>query len=136
MVIFRNDDTAQIVITTANMISVDWSNMTQAVWQSPVLPRMAPSPLPSDPSEARLGSGPRFKQDFLNYLKAYGASKTGELVKALQSFDFSSIKGALVGSTPSTQQSPAYRKSGDTLWGWQGLREITRAVPVKSAKDQ
>src|SRR4051794_41164321 len=71
MILLRHDETAQIVIHTANMIVRDWSNMTQAVWLSPRLPLMKPSQQSPSDEEAKIGSGAKFKVDFLNYLRAY-----------------------------------------------------------------
>lgn len=132
MVIFRSDETAQIVITTANMISMDWSNLTQAVWRSPLLPRRTPEDNEADDeSRPSAGTGQRFKHDFLNYLRAYGPSKTGSLVDTLRTYDFRSIRAALIGSVPIRQSTSSSKQSRDTLWGWQGLRDILKHIPKK-----
>lgn len=130
MVLFRHDDTAQIVIHTANMISQDWANLTQAVWRSPVLPLLADAPStwgtasPSGP----IGSGVRFKYDFLRYLKGY-SGRTKSLVDQLRMFDFSSIKAALIGSMPGKDKVNESQPARQTSWGWPGLKEILSTIP-------
>ncbi|KOS18347.1 Tyrosyl-DNA phosphodiesterase 1 [Escovopsis weberi] len=70
MVLFRRDGTAQVIIHTANMIAKDWTNMTNAVWKSPLLPKAKMlSPHKQDAQDFPVGSGERFKVDLLNYLK-------------------------------------------------------------------
>lgn len=133
MIVFRDDETAQVIITTANMISMDWANMTQAVWKSPRLPLAERrdetiSDTTEHMHEPPFGSGQSFKKDLLNYLKAYGASKTGKLVDKLTAFDFAGIRAALIGSVPIKQKTSG-PKPGQTLWGWQGLRDILRSIP-------
>ena len=119
MILLRHDDAAQVVVHTANMIAQDWSNMTQAMWRSPLLPLMpmahgssksggdgrgrghghgtsgreAGTPLP------KIGSGQRFKHDLLRYLQVYG-SRTASVVSELRGYDFAAVKGAFVASVP------------------------------------
>src|SRR4051812_32110316 len=76
-------DFPRIIIHTANMIHFDWSNMTQAIWRSPLLPLLSGSPLPQRNSNAppRAGTGAKFKLDLLAYLHEYGNQRTGELIR-------------------------------------------------------
>jgi tyrosyl-DNA phosphodiesterase 1 len=97
-ILFTHDDFAQVIIHTANMIPQDWTNMCQAVWSSPMLP-FSEKDTSSRPS--RMGSGSRFKYDLQCYLGAY-RNKTKSLQGKLDYFDFSSIRGALVASVPSS----------------------------------
>ncbi|CAO2652896.1 Nn.00g023070.m01.CDS01 [Neocucurbitaria sp. VM-36] len=128
LILFRHDDFAQVVIHTANMISRDWGNMTQAVWMSPLLPllpRNEISNLPSHQLEAAshpIGSGRRFKIDLLRYLGAYGRLK--DLTSQITNYDFSNIRAAFIGSAPSRQQPSAVNPSSATSFGWLGLQEI------------
>ncbi|KAK0645653.1 tyrosyl-DNA phosphodiesterase-domain-containing protein [Cercophora newfieldiana] len=127
MVLMRHDGTAQVVIHTANMIVRDWRNMTQAVWRSPVL-----RPLEGKEAEGKgeIGSGARFKVDFLNYLRAYDAGRRfktlGDLVGRLEGYDFSPVRGALVGSVPGRHHADA-----PAQWGWAALREVIAGIPVR-----
>jgi tyrosyl-DNA phosphodiesterase 1 len=97
MVLLRHDDLAQIIIHTANLIRRDWRNLSQGVWTSPLLPLQVSEapPLRDNPS---MGSGARFKIDFLNYLRAYDAKRTicKSLIEQLSKYDFDGIRGALV----------------------------------------
>lgn len=129
IVLLRHDDLAQIIIHTANLIERDWKNMTQAVWRSPLLP-LSLSPAISSPA-APIGSGARFKLDFLNYLKAYDTRKENckLLIEKLESYDFLGIRGALVGSVPGRHDLESERV---TKWGWQALQQVLNSVPSPS----
>lgn len=76
MILFRNDDLAQIVIHTANMVAEEWENLTQGVWRSPLL-RLLPSGASRAAQRTQaaqggaVGSGAKFKLDLLAYLRAY-----------------------------------------------------------------
>ncbi|KAJ5363087.1 hypothetical protein N7541_003931 [Penicillium brevicompactum] len=130
MILLRHDDLAQVIIHTANMIPGDWTNMTQAVWHSPLLPlERKPSPeIQAEP--AGRGSGARFKRDILAYLKAYGPSKTGPLTKQLADFDFQAVRAALVASVPSRQHASDSNSDEETLWGWLALKDLMSNVPT------
>jgi hypothetical protein len=130
MVLFRHDDTAQVIVHTANMISKDWTNMTNAVWQSPHLPKLAPEaqePSSVSPSELPLGSGLRFKADFLSYLGAYDKQRRTckELSDKLKLHDFSAIKAAFVASVPGTHDA---HDLSETTWGWASLKRCLREI--------
>lgn len=137
MVLFRHDDTAQIVIHTANMIKRDWKNMSQAVWRSPLLPLLPHSSQESQPNGpiATLETGARFKQDFFKYLGAY-EDRTKPLVDQLKQYDFSAIRAALIGSVPCKQRERGDQQSRTTRFGWLGLQDIMRNVPTGTRFDQ
>lgn len=103
--------------------------MTQAVWRSPLLPLQKPG-TSSSQTDAAIGTGARFKRDLLAYLKAYGPKKTGPLVQQLNSYDFGSIRAALVASVPSKQQFSALDSDKGTLWGWPALRDLMGRIPI------
>ena len=150
IILFRHDDLAQVIIHTANMIPKDWKNMTQAVWRSPLLPLL---PLGTNTTGGAdvadcyqpFGSGLKFKFDLLQYLKAYSKQRTGSLVKALSNYDFSAVKGALIGSVPGkTPLSTVNRMDSDIehvdaiarptvkgLWGWRALVATLKAVEAQ-----
>ncbi|EUC48660.1 hypothetical protein COCMIDRAFT_86721 [Bipolaris oryzae ATCC 44560] len=134
LILFRHDDTAQVVIHTANMIYRDWANMTQAVWASPLLPFL--QHIPSEQSKSTkihsIGSGERFKIDLLRYLYVYGMQLRA-LTLQLRSYDFSGIRAAFLGSTPSTQR-PSVTSSSNTAFGWLGLDQILSSIPVKASE--
>ncbi|KAF2475673.1 phospholipase D/nuclease [Lindgomyces ingoldianus] len=140
LILFRHDDLAQIIIHTANMISRDWCNMTQAVWSSPLLP-LQPSetgdyPGRQDEKEAHpIGSGARFRIDILRYLRAYG-KRLGDLLNEILKYDFSFIHAAFIGSTPSRQKPSAARPDIQTAWGWTGLGELLSSIPVPPLEDR
>ena len=138
LILLRHDDTAQVVIHTANMIAKDWTNLTNGVWTSPLLPLLIPSAgapradARTDDAPSPVGSGPRFKADLLSYLRAYNAKRDvcRPLVERLARYDFSAVRGALVASVPGrhdVEDEPEV-----TRWGWAGLRHALRAVPCRA----
>ncbi|KAJ5753645.1 uncharacterized protein N7511_007798 [Penicillium nucicola] len=133
MVLLRHDDLAQVIIHTANMIPQDWTNMTQAVWRSPLLPQK-PSSAPA--TDLSFGSGTRFKRDFLAYLRAYGPSKTGPLVQQLETYDFRAVRAALVASVPSKQHASECNSDEGTLWGWLALKDLTSRISTINTKQE
>ena len=119
--LFTHDDKAEVVIHTANMLAKDWTNMTQAVWRTGALSKMK-TPDPDDIGV--LGSGHRFKHDLLTYLEAY-KKPTQALVKQLQDYDFTSVRGALVASIPSKiDQNQKLSTLDEPLYGYPRLREV------------
>ncbi|KAJ5671217.1 hypothetical protein N7507_000344 [Penicillium longicatenatum] len=136
MILLRHDDLAQVVIHTANMIPQDWTNMTQAVWQSPLLPLLSPGALSSPSETTSLGTGTRFKKDLLTYLRAYGSKRTGPLVQQLNQYDFGAIRAALIASVPSKQSLIDLDSGNTTLWGWPALKNLMGQVPVRQTKEE
>ncbi|KAJ3492302.1 hypothetical protein NLG97_g5427 [Lecanicillium saksenae] len=135
LILFRRDDTAQVIIHTANMISKDWTNMTNAAWISPTLPKSTKTEDDmSTPETMILGSGKRFKFDLLNYLIAYDRMRPTctELVQKLRGYDFSAIKGTLIASTPGTHN--VHEEPQSTHWGWDAMAKALRQIPCKSGK--
>lgn len=118
------------------MIPQDWANMTQAVWQSPLLPLLSPGALSSSPENKTPGTGSRFKRDLLTYLRAYGPRKTGPLVQQLSLYDFSAIRAALIASVPSKQNFIDLDPGNTTLWGWPALKDLMGQIPVRRIKDK
>jgi tyrosyl-DNA phosphodiesterase 1 len=128
-VIFTHDDTAEVIIHTANMLAKDWTNMAQAVWRTGPLPTCKGN----DGELAELGAGQRFKFDLLAYLKAY-KKPTAALVEMLRTFDFSNVRGALVASVPShVDNKAACSAEAEHLWGYPQLREVISHVKRKGA---
>lgn len=145
-VLFHNDETVQVVIHTANLIPHDWRNMTQAVWRSPVLPLMrdgkdvlvGKDAAENDPDRI----GRQFKHDFLAYLRSYNEKRAvcQALVDALVRYDFSAVRGVLIGSVPGRHHVPfpdeEVKSVGDnrletTHWGWLAMQRALRNVPLR-----
>ncbi|KAJ8119843.1 hypothetical protein O1611_g10521 [Lasiodiplodia mahajangana] len=104
LILFRHDDTAQVVIHTANMIAKDWTNMTNGVWISPLLPKL--QSLPEVPETHRF------------------------IVEDLAKYDFSAIRGALVASV--SGKHDVEQEPDTTHWGWRGLKETLKSVPTQA----
>ena len=132
MILLRHDDTAQVIIHTANMIAKDWTNMTNAIWKTPMLPllpqKAAITAAPSGPDRYPVGSGERFKFDLLSYLQFYNRRRPvcHQLVEHLKLHDFSAVKGALIASVPGRHE---VNDPSESTWGWPALRRNLRAVP-------
>ncbi|OAA58096.1 Tyrosyl-DNA phosphodiesterase [Niveomyces insectorum RCEF 264] len=158
-------DTAEVIIHTANLITHDWANMTQAVWRSPQLPRLRaptdaenPAATAADTADTAdtfaVGSGPRFKNDLLNYLRAYDVRPDRPvcrpLVNTLAQYDFSAVRGVLIGSVPGRHRVvPSGGGGGDhrrrsrggdvdafsapTQWGWAAMQRVLQSVPLQRA---
>src|SRR5262245_9053399 len=101
------------------MIPGDWANMCQAVWRSPLLPTLSKG---KDNrkcvTKAGIGTGHRLKRDLVAYLEAYGNKKTGPLVKQLEMYDFSAVRGVLIASIPSRQEIATLDSEKQSIWGW------------------
>lgn len=126
MILIRHDDCAQVVIHTANMISQDWTNLTQAVWRSPLLPLTLTGLSQAAHADTPIGSGERFKSDLLRYLDAY-EGRLCPLVEQLRRYDFSRIRAALIASAPNLKQPKP--TSTSTAWGWPGLEQVLAGIP-------
>ncbi|KAM7218982.1 Tyrosyl-DNA phosphodiesterase I [Rhypophila decipiens] len=138
MILLRRDDTAQVVIHTANMIARDWGGMTQGVWRSPMLPLLKSTPTTDDgQGKLEIGSGERFKVDFLNYLLSYEKRRPTcrGIIEELRKYDFSAVRGALIGSVPGRHGIHGQHDDGsETLWGWAAMKQALKAVPIRAKK--
>lgn len=131
MILFRSDNTAQVIIHTANMIPKDWTNMTNAVWKSPKLPLLTvPDSISQHGQTLPVGSGLRFKADLLSYLMMYDSYRVTckPLADHLSHFDFSSIRAAFIASVPGKHD---FRDASQPAWGWAGLQRCLKGVPVE-----
>ncbi|KAF3924399.1 hypothetical protein AA313_de0205394 [Arthrobotrys entomopaga] len=125
MITFHDDDTAQVIIHTANMIVKDWESMTQAVWKSPLLHL-----LPKDKDgrggegERKEGTGWNFKKSLLAYLAGY-EHRLVKLVEELKGYDFGNVRAVFVGSWPGE-----HGVNGDEagLVGWSKAKRVLMRV--------
>jgi tyrosyl-DNA phosphodiesterase-1 len=115
------------------MIPFDWDNMTQGLWKSPLLPLVNNNSSPEQSS--RFVSGSKFKTDLLNYLKAYDTKRPicKPLIEQLSKYDFSQVRAALVASVPGKQEIDGEQ---ETSWGWPGLRNVLKSVPVRNSEPE
>lgn len=136
IVLFRHDDLAQVVILTANFIERDF-RMSQAIWRTPLLPLEKSEPSSTDPMPP-LGSGRRFKHDLLAYFRGYsrnGTATLSDLIVQLKNYDFSAVRGALVGSLPGLQMPGQFEPDEQDRigrWGLPALKHILRSIPTRS----
>jgi tyrosyl-DNA phosphodiesterase-1 len=136
MILFFNDDTAQVIIHTANMIEFDWTNMTQGAWLSPKLPHITSpdSKKVLDSQDMSIGSGNRFKVDLLRYLRVY-ERRTAELVSQLQLYDFSTIRAAFLASAPTFVRTESSKPDSYTSFGWLGFKEILSSISKRTSSE-
>ncbi len=131
MILLRHDDSAQVIIHTANMIARDWGNMTQAMWRSPLLPLLDAGNLSQDePDDFPVGSGRRFQRDLLSYLQAYDDKRVvcRPIMEELVKYDFSTIRGSLIASVPGRHNA---NDLSETQWGWSAMKHALKSVPVQ-----
>ena len=132
MVLFRRDDLAQVIVHTANMIEQDWRNLTQGVWLSPLLVRQAHCPLEETSSSLpAIGTGVRFKRDFMAYLRHYD-NRTTNLVSQLEQYNFASVRAALVAHVPARFDGRETEPSNQ-LWGWPALKRVLGSIAPPSS---
>lgn len=84
----------------------------------------------NSPESSQVGSGAKFKIDFINYLKAYDTKRKicKSLIERICLYDFSEIRAALVASVPGKQ---GIETDSETAWGWAGLKNVLESVPVQ-----
>ncbi|KAI0204875.1 tyrosyl-DNA phosphodiesterase [Astrocystis sublimbata] len=135
LVLIRDDETAQVIIHTANMIAKDWTNMTNGIWAPPLLPKLQ-EPIEGLGTYGAPGSGTRFKFDLLSYLRAYnkGRNVCVSLVEQLTMYNFSTIRGALIASVPGRHN--VEHEPETTRWGWQALKEALKTVPTQAGTSE
>ena len=129
IVLFRQDEMAQVIILTGNFIARDWS-MSQAIWRSPLLPVMKEE-YSSPHSMPPFGSGARFKHDLLAYFSGYGPEKLRGLINQLQGYDFGEVRGALIASVPGKQNIQSIDPDYESMWGWPALKRILSGIPSR-----
>ncbi|KAI5836892.1 tyrosyl-DNA phosphodiesterase-domain-containing protein [Morchella snyderi] len=130
IVLFRHDELAQVIIHTSNMIEFDWTNMTQAVWRSPLLPLMSIQNSPDAPVPKPRLIGESFKNDLLAYLRAYGKSRVSGLYDKLGKYSFQEVRAVFVASVPGKYQLNG-RGAGER-WGWMGLERVLSNIPLSN----
>ncbi|KAF3209207.1 hypothetical protein TWF106_011025 [Orbilia oligospora] len=119
LVLFYHDDSAEIVVHTANMIPWDWSNMTQAVWRSPKLPLLA-----DDSLEKKEGVGYVFKEAFMAYVGAYGW-RTKSLMEQVMKYNFRAVRAVFVGHVPGDH---AINGPENKLFGWSKVKRVLTRI--------
>ena len=109
MIFFYENETARVVIHTANLIEQDWGKKTQGGWISSLLHK----------KDKKRPSGPNttFESDLIRYLSAY--ADTSAVISDLKLYDFSHEKGVLVGSVPGSHEC-----SERVNWGHMRLGEV------------
>ncbi|XP_046910280.2 tyrosyl-DNA phosphodiesterase glaikit [Dermatophagoides farinae] len=89
IILHYEDDSIRIIILTANMTPLDWYTVTQGIWISPKLKK---NNLKEDTSKTN------FKNDLIQYLKAYEHKSIVMWINIIQEYDFSPINVFLIGS--------------------------------------
>ncbi|KAF6020566.1 TDP1 [Bugula neritina] len=88
MMILKYTTGIRVMITTANLIPMDWFQKTQALWCSPLCP-----PGSGD-------SNTNFKADLIEYLSGYKSKLIAEWIDLIRQHDMSKCRVWLIGSVP------------------------------------
>lgn len=118
MVNFFSDDTAEVVIMTANITKVDCI-MTQMLWRSGKL-RVA---------KTTTDKGKRFQRDSIRYLKRYKNPKLNRLLERLGLYSFLLVTVDLVAATPGNYR---FDKSCDDDSELYGFALLYRALRINN----
>ncbi|XP_026481954.1 probable tyrosyl-DNA phosphodiesterase [Ctenocephalides felis] len=117
-----DDGSMRVVISTANLIAIDWDDNTQGLWISPKLPRL------KNKENKNSGESPTgFRQDLIDYLSCYKVSELNYWINRLQNSDCSSVNVCLVYSIPGV------RTANDTRYGHLRLGKLL-SKHVENAK--
>ncbi|KAG5312933.1 TYDP1 phosphodiesterase, partial [Acromyrmex insinuator] len=123
MILRYKDDGIRVIVSTANLRSTDWENVTQGLWISPHLPRLPESANPSD-GESPTG----FKKDLERYLSKYEQPTLTHWICAVQMADFSKVNVFLIASVPGI-----YQNNEANFWGYKKLAHVlSRHVTLPS----
>ncbi|KYN10020.1 putative tyrosyl-DNA phosphodiesterase [Trachymyrmex cornetzi] len=123
MILQYKDDGIRVIVSTANLRSTDWENVTQGLWISPHLPRLPESANPSD-GESPTG----FKKDLKRYLSRYKQPALTQWIWAVQKADFSKVNVFLIASVPGI-----YQNNVANFWGYKKLAHVlSRHVTLPS----
>uniref|UniRef100_W5LH18 Tyrosyl-DNA phosphodiesterase 1 n=1 Tax=Astyanax mexicanus TaxID=7994 RepID=W5LH18_ASTMX len=125
MMLLWYEEGFRVVILTSNMIQADWYQKTQGLWMSPLYSR-----LPEGSPETAGESPTHFKQDLLEYLRAYRAPELAEWIERIKEHDLSETRIYLIGSTPGRFVGCDMEK-----WGHLKLRKLLseNTCPVQNA---
>uniref|UniRef100_A0A6M2DCF0 Putative tyrosyl-dna phosphodiesterase n=1 Tax=Xenopsylla cheopis TaxID=163159 RepID=A0A6M2DCF0_XENCH len=94
MLLGYKDGSMRVIISTANLIQIDWGNNTQGIWISPKLHKIR------DDKVLGTDSPTNFQTDFIHYLSHYQIKELDYWIKRLKHSDCSAINVCLVYSVP------------------------------------
>ena len=90
-----------VAIYSANLLEYDWTERTQVVWVSSLLP---------------LRTGPKiesnFEKDLKSYLEGYELAPIQKIIESFENYDFSDVKVRLVSSVPGRHKNQDKFKFG------------------------
>ncbi|ORX60777.1 tyrosyl-DNA phosphodiesterase [Piromyces finnis] len=108
MILFYDDDTMQVIIHTANLISNDWEYKTQAVWTSPFLKKKTEDYIKS-------GKECEFEKKLCEYIKFYNIPVLNKLAERVSMFNFEDCNAILIASVPGIHKGAEMDKWGHLL---------------------
>ncbi|KAJ3106081.1 tyrosyl-DNA phosphodiesterase 1 [Phlyctochytrium planicorne] len=118
MIIFYKNDTARVVIHTANLVQKDWGKKSQGCWVSDILSKK------SQANGSYISSD--FESDLLAYLTSYGRPLE-DLRALVKQYDFSNVRAAIVGSVPGR-----HSEHNKFKWGHLRMRNLLSEVPLST----
>lgn len=121
MLLFYQDKSMRVVISTANLYQDDWDNRVQGVWLSEKLPALSENEIDEDCGE----SVTNFRKDLVRFLTNYRNSTLAPYIERIKKSNFSSIKVFLITSIPGAHYNDDY--------GHLRLRTLLRgnSVPIE-----
>ncbi|KAJ0988696.1 hypothetical protein J5N97_007052 [Dioscorea zingiberensis] len=124
--VLQREDYIRVIVTSANLVSKQWNNVTNTVW-------LQDFPRRSSPEYSSLfGTPEHIKADFVAQLAGFMASLVIDVpsqahwITELTKFDFSGSQGYLVASVPGVHvQNPSYFRADHCL----SAKQIVRLQP-------
>lgn len=114
MMFLLYDNGMKVVIHTANLIPGDWHQKTQAIWMSPLFPKLKCG------ANKNEGHSPTsFKKDLLQYVAAYKNSSLTEWERHILEHDMSAARVHLIASVPGR-----HTMLQKNAWGHLKLRKV------------
>ncbi|KAJ3117309.1 tyrosyl-DNA phosphodiesterase 1 [Phlyctochytrium bullatum] len=136
MIIFYKDETARVVIHTANLVQKDWGKKTQGVWTSDLLKKKERPDGSGEGFAQAVRSGQYitsdFEHDLLSYLNSYG-KELQALRERLRQFDFSGVNVSLVASVPGRHRLADNKLK---LWGHPRLGHLLSELDLSDGCQQ
>ena len=79
-----------MAIYSANLLDYDWTERTQVIWVSPLMPLLG--------EKEKIEND--FENDLISYLSGYNLAPIQKIVESFRNYDFSGVNVRLFGSIP------------------------------------
>lgn len=123
LMVLQYTEGLRVVVHTANLIEPDWTDKTQGMWISPLLPALT-----VDGGQGESVTG--FRRDLLTYLRSYRLPCLRDWCDLVMKHDFSAVPVFLVGSVPGKHPDGS---PSTACWGHRRLAQILRSQTHESS---